>query len=242
MRFLLAPRWLISHVLVLALVVVLVNLGFWQLRRLDQRRDRNDVVERALELPPADPRSVATLDSDAARFRRVAMTGRYTGESTMVENRTVDAIPGVWVVTAMRLDDGAQVLVNRGFLPVDQPTPPPPRGAVRVEGLTVPRERLDRTARIDLDARFSQADVLQLLVQASSSQPSDDQDLVAVGAPELGEGPHLSYAAQWFIFATIALVGYPLVLRRIVQRRAREGGGHDDDLDRELAALLRNER
>ena len=33
--------------------------------------------------------------------------------------------------------------------------------------------------------------------------------------PDLTEGPHLSYAVQWFIFMTIALIGYPLVLRKV---------------------------
>jgi hypothetical protein len=52
-----------------------------------------------------------------------------------------------------------------------------------------------------------------------------------VPLPELSEGPHLGYAAQWFIFSMIALVGYPLVLRRVVQRRGREvddGSGAGD--------------
>src|SRR5690606_1234437 len=50
-RFLLRPLWLLSHLLVLALVVTMVNLGFWQLDRLDQRRDRNAVIEARQELP-----------------------------------------------------------------------------------------------------------------------------------------------------------------------------------------------
>ena len=242
MRFLLAPRWIFSHLLVLVLVVVMISLGFWQLRRLDQRRERNDFVERALEQPPVDPRAVARLDDELARFRPVVVEGNYRGENTLVANRSVDAIPGVWVVTALQLDDGTQVLVSRGVLPADRAAPPPSGGTVRVEGFAIPRERLDRTARIDLDTRFSREGVLPLLVQATSSSPADHVDLVPVDPPELGEGPHLSYAVQWFIFSTIAIVGYPLVLRRVAQRRTRDVPRRDDDFDRELAELLRNER
>ena len=32
--------------------------------------------------------------------------------------------------------------------------------------------------------------------------------------PPLDEGPHRSYAWQWAIFSVIAVVGYPLALRR----------------------------
>jgi surfeit locus 1 family protein len=34
-----------------------------------------------------------------------------------------------------------------------------------------------------------------------------------VPPPPLGDGPHLSYALQWFAFATVALVGYVAWLR-----------------------------
>ena len=33
-------------------------------------------------------------------------------------------------------------------------------------------------------------------------------------APELSEGPHLSYAIQWFTFTGLTLVVYPLILRK----------------------------
>jgi cytochrome oxidase assembly protein ShyY1 len=46
--------------------------------------------------------------------------------------------------------------------------------------------------------------------------------------PELDEGPHFSYAVQWFIFSTIAIVGYPLILRRNAREKARDD---DDDQD-----------
>ena len=35
--------------------------------------------------------------------------------------------------------------------------------------------------------------------------------------PELTDGPHLDYALQWFAFATIAVVGYAVLLRREVR-------------------------
>jgi hypothetical protein len=62
----------------------------------------------------------------------------------------------------------------------------------------------------------------------------------------LSEGPHLGYAAQWFIFSAIAVIGYPLVLRRVVVRRGKEvddqgdhPGGNAAELDDELDHLLR---
>ena len=37
--------------------------------------------------------------------------------------------------------------------------------------------------------------------------------------PELDEGPHLNYAGQWFIFALLTIIVYPLLLRRVARRR-----------------------
>ena len=40
-RLALRPKWLLSHVLILLLIVVMINLGFWQLRRLDEKKTYN---------------------------------------------------------------------------------------------------------------------------------------------------------------------------------------------------------
>ena len=50
----------------------------------------------------------------------------------------------------------------------------------------------------------------------ASPEGTDDWPL-PLPTPDLGEGPHLSYAVQWFIFTLIGLVGYPLVLARVAQ-------------------------
>ena len=42
----------------------------------------------------------------------------------------------------------------------------------------------------------------------------------ALERPGLDEGPHLSYAIQWFTFSAIAAGGYLLILRRIARTRA----------------------
>jgi len=44
-------------------------------------------------------------------------------------------------------------------------------------------------------------------------------DPTPVLAPQLDEGPHLSYAVQWFIFATCVVVGWVLAVRRAILTR-----------------------
>lgn len=248
--FLLRPRWLISHLLVVVLVVVMINLGFWQLDRLDQRRARNEVIEDRQTEPAAAVEDLLTpgdagSEVDAVRFRTVTATGVYDEEATVVvRNRSQDGAPGMWIVTPLELGPGSsagdgdgdegsdgepqRVAVLRGFLQLgvegEPEIPPAPAGEVTVTGVVMSpdKEGLGGTAAQDLEPLLAREGVLPGLIRAESSQPPEPEDtgLRLVPPPELGEGPHFSYAMQWFIFSTIAVVGYPLVLRRVVQRRA----------------------
>ena len=51
-RFAFRPLWILSHLLVVFLVILFVNLGFWQLRRLDERKDFNAQVEANASAEP----------------------------------------------------------------------------------------------------------------------------------------------------------------------------------------------
>ena len=248
---------------VAVLVVVMVLLGLWQLRRLDEKRDLKATIEARQELPAA-PVEAAAAAIEAQEHRTVTAIGRYDDDGTfIVENRTFNSASGAWVLTPLVLDDGRAVVVNRGFLGYDErgeisPTPPP-SDDVRVEGVLLAGEERGRfgaedpadgdrpvLARVDLAqvAELVPYDVLPAYVQRVSSEPEEASDgppdLVALGRPEPSEGPHLSYAVQWFTFTTIAVAGYGLLLRRVARDEAKEeaAAAADRDLERELAELL----
>lgn len=251
-RFALRPRWIASHLLVVLALVIFANLGLWQLRRHDERADRNATVAARAELP-AEPVAglVAGAASDdgagdgveALRFRAATASGTYTeGADLLVDNRSLDGLPGSWVLTPLRLDDGGTVMVNRGFLGFvggELAVPEVPAGRVEVAGTLVPWAsetcgvRRDDpegpvvgAACLSLDAAESAAGgaVLPIVLQRVRQVPVADASLVAVPLPELDSGPHRSYAAQWFIFGVITAVVYGLILRRT----ARSAGPPDD--------------
>jgi cytochrome oxidase assembly protein ShyY1 len=108
----------------------------------------------------------------------------------------------------------------------------PPATEVTVHGALVPDEGdgsdtpdADGIVR-DLDVRGIASslpyDVFPLPLQLAGQTPPQPGALpIPVPLPALSEGPHLSYAIQWFSFATIALVGAAILLRR--DRRALTG-------------------
>jgi cytochrome oxidase assembly protein ShyY1 len=251
-RFALRPRWIISHLFVLLLVVTMVNLGLWQIRRLDERRDRNRVVEEHIARAPVPLGDLLTTGSDGgevkdAAYRRVTVTGTYEpDDQVLVRGRSLEGNPGSWVLTPLRQADGSLVVVNRGWIANDGTYDAVPRsfapaeGPVRVEGLVQepqtrgsfgpkdpPTGRLTSLARVDVAryARQLRGDVVPAWIQLRSETPKPPASAAApvvLGPPELDEGPHFSYAVQWFIFSLIAVVGYPLILRRNARERTTE--------------------
>lgn len=238
------PRWIVGSIIVVALVVLFINLGFWQLRRLDERKALNEAVrERSREvtvLPDsawdADPAAIAELEN-----RRVKLTGTYeTRREVLVRFQTHEGQPGYDVVTPLRTDGGV-VLVDRGWVPErlgdDWPAEEAaaPSGGVEVVGLlagpddTAPRLE-DNTGEpvvvsgvrpAELAETLELDRILPLYVKAIPT--GEDRFPIADGEPDLSEGPHLNYAIQWFLFAAVVGTGW-LVLLRHTSRRAKWSG------------------
>ena len=62
-RFVLRPKWIVRHLAVVLLVVGMIWLGFWQLRRLDEKRSIKATVEARQELPVGDVEDIVPEDA-----------------------------------------------------------------------------------------------------------------------------------------------------------------------------------
>src|SRR5262245_42566515 len=116
-RFLLRPKWIAFHLLCLAMIVAMINLGLWQLRRLDQKQTFNDAVRSAASAP------ITEFDPELEPYRRVTASGTYLDREFEVVNVSQDGVSGHDQVLALQLDDGTLLLVNRGFAPGGQQLP-----------------------------------------------------------------------------------------------------------------------
>jgi len=238
----------LSHLLVLGLVGAMIWAGLWQLSRLSERQDQNARIELRSAVLSADIEDLVPVDAEMAlgeelQYTRVEAVGEFDREAeVLVRNRPLDGGPGRWILTPLVLDDGRAVIVNRGWIPNalgpedPRPTADPPPGRVTVSGFVRPTEtatglQVDdpedgilatvarpNIARLDQQTPYA---LLPLFIQMESVAPPGGELPLPVELPPLDNGPHLSYAAQWFIFTTIALVGYPLILRRVAQGKGR---------------------
>jgi cytochrome oxidase assembly protein ShyY1 len=233
MRF--GLRWIIGTVLVAAIVGGCISAGFWQLRRLDERRQTNAQVRarssEIVTLPSVGYTDQA--DEDDLIFRRVRVTGTYDADHELLARfRSRNGLPGYEVVTPLTTDEGL-VLVNRGWVPLDvgdrwpDPQAAAPKGEVVVEGILVPAEsgpvrlvaaedaaKVPVVAAVDpprlaIAVGAGEHPVYALPMLASEA---DGSFPAPVDPPDLGEGPHRDYAVQWFLFAGVGIVGWPLLL------------------------------
>ncbi|MCF2529170.1 SURF1 family protein [Yinghuangia soli] len=144
-RFLLQPRWVAFHVLVLVAVPVCAALGLWQFQRYnDHSKATEKAAETAVSADPAVPLAQqlrggteVTMDD---RGRNVAVAGRYdTTHQLLVPGREVDGRSGTYVLTPFKPagSGDAWLPVVRGWFegPADAAkAPAPPAGDVQLTG------------------------------------------------------------------------------------------------------------
>lgn len=244
-RFALRGRWLAGLVAVLVVAAVCVRLGIWQLDRRDQRLSYNERVETQGETEPVALAAALDAADDPAEieFRRVTVEGTYdSARQFLVLAQSYQGSPGAHAVTPLVLADGRAVLVNRGFVPVTDPRAPvpgdaaPPSGVVVMSGAFQVSEEGGRVLDADPDAEaagtighLTRVDVDAVAdrlpyalvpgwVRVEAERPDRQGVPVPLLPPEPGEGPHLSYAVQWFSFAAIFLAGWGALVHRSAQR------------------------
>lgn len=225
----------------MVLAAACVALGMWQLDRNEQRQERNALIEANLDRPPVAVDDVLTPGvpiDPSDEWVTVRAEGRYDAEHEFaVRLRPRAGQPGVHVLTPLVTDSGAAVLVDRGFVAGSgagvPDLPAPPDGLVEATGRVRPSE--DRRGPggdpeagvirfVDLDAI---AAVLPYPVyggwlELASEKPTPAEVPEQVPPPEVESGPHLSYAIQWFAFATIGVGGFVLLVRAEAKARRED--------------------
>jgi surfeit locus 1 family protein len=225
--------------LILVVAAACIRLGFWQLARLEQRQAEIERIEERLNNPPV--KVATTVIAPAFEYQPAFSMGQFDPQNQiLLENQSLDGQPGFHLVTPLRFErvEGA-ILVDRGWIPfepginenLDQFEV---SGIVEVTGVLTPSVNQPRWSFLADPApepgdsplkswRFLTVNLIQdqfeyplaglILVQ---NEPLEGGPALPRPDPriELDEGPHLGYAIQWFLFATIAVVGGAFWVRR----------------------------
>ncbi len=235
-------RWAGLVVFVVVLGVVFVNLGQWQLDRLDERRARNEATLTNADKPVRPMAEVFTGEiTDAEQWQRVEARGTFdSGHQFVVRYRRNAGAEGYEVVTPLRTSAGV-VLVDRGFVratagQIPRVAPPPPGGEVTVIGHVRRNEQGRRVATVPVDGqmRLINSDavsgvlgypLLDGYIGLLSVTPEQSGEFRPVELPEVSEGPHFWYAMQWFGFTALAVAGIVVFIRGDLKDRRSDGKG-----------------
>jgi surfeit locus 1 family protein len=214
-----------------------VRLGIWQLSRREQRRAMNAKISARINQAPVDVRTIPR-DTSQSRFATVRVAGQPDFEhEILLTLRGNNGAPGVDILTPVRLaGTDTAVLVNRGwvyspdgvhietsrwretdtvFTGYVDSFDSAPGDSIRDGGI--------RRASYQAISRALPYPILPFYVTAmgdtaaAAPDPTAAPRIVRLQPPKLGEGPHLSYAFQWFGFALISLVGAGIVAARSMQ-------------------------
>jgi surfeit locus 1 family protein len=211
------------------------------LERLEQRRAFNAHVQAMWEAAPLTLTGQTSEDLTTMEYRAVIASGTYDFEDQVaLRNRYYQNQAGYHLLTPLLLDDGAAVLVERGWIPADGNAAPadwrkydtpgritirgqirlgqskPDLGGVPDPTLAPGQTRLDFWNIVNLERIRQQMPypLLEVFIQPDTDPTDTTPPIPFQPEIELTEGPHLGYAGQWFTFAAILALGYPFFLRK----------------------------
>lgn len=257
-------KWIITTILVVIGMGILIRLGIWQLDRLEQRRQFNSRVSGQIQQPRLEL-SVSSIafELEDMEYRDVVVHGEYDFENQIaLRNQAWQDRYGVNLITPLKISGTDQVvLVDRGWIPSQDMDPSnwsvyDKAGQVEVNGVirrsqnkpdfgrisdTVPSAggklylwNLVNIPQIETQLPY---ELLSIYISQSPDNSPDGPPFRKEIQLDLTEGPHLSYAIQWFSFAGILAVIYLFYVYRN-ERKVKGGSQNESPFEKETRSPL----
>lgn len=223
-----SAHWWLMLLATLLVSGATTRLGFWQLGRAEQKEQAHAQVLAQADQPALrNADFVQPLPTAEGLERRVALEGEWLAPWTVyLENRSMNARPGFWVLTPLRLSNDRVVLVQRGWVlrdavqsdklpPIDTPKGPvqvhgrwvhPPSVMVELaqttqgvgQGFQTLRQNIDMTA-------YAQETGLAIVARVLQTDAPSDGLLRDWPAHLSGADKNRAYALQWFALAALSI-------------------------------------
>ncbi len=212
-------------------LALMLSLGVWQLQRKAWKDGLEAEMRAGLAAPPV------SLDKQqenlaALNYRPVRVRGRFLHDSeAYLGPRTHQGRPGLHVLTPLHLDNGAMILINRGWIPEERrASASRPQGQLQGEvvvqgilrsqleqGVWTPEydAKADLWFWYDIDgiARTRGLALLPGVIQADDRANPGGLPIGGMAQPALVNN-HLQYAITWFSLSGVLLAVFLLAHRR----------------------------
>lgn len=223
---LLMRRYLFPLLFGIVGLVILINLGLWQLSRAGWKEGMLAEVQAGID---DDPVYLPEKIDPSMKYLPVFLRGETTGEEILVLSATAREA-GYQVISGFVTDDGRKIMVDRGFINQEKRRSPRPPAQLTIEGnLHWPDEKGSSTPEPNLAENLWFARDVEAMAQTLGTEPvlvvaravaGEDQGVLPmpVGIENIPNN-HLSYAAQWFMIA-MAWAGMTAALIWRINRRS----------------------
>lgn len=239
--FLASRRWLGYYAMLLIFSIACVWLGNWQFDRRGEARAEIDRIDNNYDSPAVDLETelpeLSKYDDSAQKWRTVHLEGEYVGDPILARNRPGPEGVGSDLIQALETNAGNIFYVNRGWVPVNgneaeasdfdpDLLPPAPLGPVSVD-VRLRSSEPEIAGRSSSERTVGSIDVPEIVKITGLESPTytaaygmlitenpTAEHGILPDKPERDEGPHLSYALQWYVFILIALIGVGYAARQ----------------------------
>jgi len=226
-------RYLIPSILIVATIVFLTSLGFWQLDRANEKRAIEASIQKANT-------GIVELITDENRllekeYYQVRLKGQYQSNKQFIyDNQIVDQVSGYYVLTPFKLENQpSAIIINRGFIPwngdrekLADVSIKKTKSEIKVQ-ISKPIKRIELKSSeignnfpvliqaVDL-VKMSELAGIDFSSMVGLLDASMDDGFVRKWEPYTGSiEKHIGYAVQWFLMAIVlGIIGIRIAIKQ----------------------------
>ena len=226
-------RYLIPSILIVATIVFLTSLGFWQLDRANEKRAIEASIQKANT-------GIVELITDENRllekeYYQVRLKGQYQSNKQFIyDNQIVDQVSGYYVLTPFKLEgQPSTIIINRGFIPwngdrekLADVSIKKTKSEIKVQ-ISKPIKRIELKSSeignsfpvliqaVDL-VKMSELAGIDFSSMVGLLDASMDDGFVRKWEPYTGSiEKHIGYAVQWFLMAIVlGIIGIRIAIKQ----------------------------
>ena len=226
-------RYLIPSILIVATIVFLTSLGFWQLDRANEKRAIEASIQKANT-------GIVELITDENRllekeYYQVRLKGQYQSNKQFIyDNQIVDQVSGYYVLTPFKLESQpSTIIINRGFIPwngdrekLADVSIKKTKSEIKVQ-ISKPIKRIELKSSeignsfpvliqaVDL-VKMSEIAGVNFSSMVGLLDASMDDGFVRKWEPYTGSiEKHIGYAVQWFLMAIVlGIIGIRIAVKQ----------------------------
>ena len=223
LKILKQPKWIVLTIVLIFTFYAFINLSEWQFSRNEERIDKNSEITSSLNQEVRVIDNVKNLEQ-LKEWNSVELKGHIEiSQLKFARNRYLESSLGFWAIAPLTLPSQDKILINLGFVPINYQSNLTQieltKEQVIIKGWLRKVELHKETPADYPDKQISSISSENFDVNSKTfyvqiyESNSEFENITFLPPPTISNGPHLSYAIQWIIFAFLLPIGWVILYR-----------------------------